>query len=112
MAIVFKTSRPTAPMRCSAQPVGRIHLPIWPPLPREGGARSESGGSREVRYIPSVARESRRKVRIRTTTVRAAIGAEEALQRFGAYLQVNRDGPCRDRTCDLGIKSPLLYQLS
>ena len=23
-----------------------------------------------------------------------------------------RDGPCRDRTCDLGIKSPLLYQLS
>jgi hypothetical protein len=23
-----------------------------------------------------------------------------------------RDGPGRDRTCDLGIKSPLLYQLS
>jgi hypothetical protein len=23
-----------------------------------------------------------------------------------------RNGPCRDRTCDLGIKSPLLYQLS
>ncbi len=23
-----------------------------------------------------------------------------------------RHGPCRDRTCDLGIKSPLLYQLS
>ena len=22
------------------------------------------------------------------------------------------DGPYRDRTCDLGIKSPLLYQLS
>ena len=22
------------------------------------------------------------------------------------------DGPGRDRTCDLGIKSPLLYQLS
>ncbi len=22
------------------------------------------------------------------------------------------DGPCRDRTDDLGIKSPLLYQLS
>jgi hypothetical protein len=22
------------------------------------------------------------------------------------------NGPCRDRTCDLGIKSPLLYQLS
>jgi hypothetical protein len=24
----------------------------------------------------------------------------------------NGDGPDRDRTCDLGIKSPLLYQLS
>ena len=23
-----------------------------------------------------------------------------------------KSGPCRDRTCDLGIKSPLLYQLS
>jgi hypothetical protein len=23
-----------------------------------------------------------------------------------------RNGPCRDRTYDLGIKSPLLYQLS
>jgi hypothetical protein len=27
-------------------------------------------------------------------------------------LQAILDGPCRDRTCDLGIKSPLLYQLS
>jgi hypothetical protein len=26
--------------------------------------------------------------------------------------QAARNGPCRDRTCDLGIKSPLLYQLS
>ena len=25
---------------------------------------------------------------------------------------VRRGGPGRDRTCDLGIKSPLLYQLS
>ena len=25
---------------------------------------------------------------------------------------VRKSGPCRDRTCDLGIKSPLLYQLS
>ena len=36
---------------------------------------------------------------------------------FGAQLLRGRsldliDGPCRDRTCDLGIKSPLLYQLS
>ena len=27
-------------------------------------------------------------------------------------MQDFRDGPGRDRTCDLGIKSPLLYQLS
>jgi hypothetical protein len=31
---------------------------------------------------------------------RAPLGAREV------------NGPCRDRTCDLGIKSPLLYQLS
>jgi hypothetical protein len=30
-------------------------------------------------------------------------------KRFGDSLS---GGPCRDRTCDLGIKSPLLYQLS
>ena len=29
-----------------------------------------------------------------------------------AHFQAVRDGPDRDRTCDLGIKSPLLYQLS
>jgi hypothetical protein len=27
-------------------------------------------------------------------------------------VHAGRNGPCRDRTCDLGIKSPLLYQLS
>ena len=27
-------------------------------------------------------------------------------------LLVTLNGPDRDRTCDLGIKSPLLYQLS
>jgi hypothetical protein len=30
----------------------------------------------------------------------------------GGPDRVHKDGPCRDRTCDLGIKSPLLYQLS
>ena len=35
-----------------------------------------------------------------------------ARMREGAgYLPI-RDGPDRDRTCDLGIKSPLLYRLS
>src|SRR5581483_1172782 len=29
-----------------------------------------------------------------------------------ARLHRSGNGPCRDRTCDLGIKSPLLYQLS
>jgi hypothetical protein len=29
-----------------------------------------------------------------------------------AHLQAFLSGPCRDRTYDLGIKSPLLYQLS
>jgi hypothetical protein len=32
--------------------------------------------------------------------------------RNGALQVLPRGGPCRDRTCDLGIKSPLLYQLS
>lgn len=30
----------------------------------------------------------------------------------GKIASLIGDGPCRDRTCDLGIKSPLLYQLS
>ena len=29
-----------------------------------------------------------------------------------AHFRAGRNGPGRDRTCDLGIKSPLLYQLS
>ena len=41
----------------------------------------------------------------------AARGAR--LRRAGAGRRPGkRGGPCRDRTCDLGIKSPLLYQLS
>jgi hypothetical protein len=38
--------------------------------------------------------------------------ASTALNREGDLLEEFCDGPCRDRTCDLGIKSPLLYQLS
>src|SRR5438128_5867892 len=34
------------------------------------------------------------------------------LERKNAHVQAMLDGPGRDRTCDLGIKSPLLYQLS
>jgi hypothetical protein len=33
-------------------------------------------------------------------------------QKSEAVLGLKRGGPCRDRTYDLGIKSPLLYQLS
>jgi hypothetical protein len=32
--------------------------------------------------------------------------------RFAQLGRSLRDGPGRSRTCDLGIKSPLLYQLS
>jgi hypothetical protein len=38
-----------------------------------------------------------------------------SLRRLGYSLVLPKlagSGPCRDRTCDLGIKSPLLYQLS
>src|SRR5207245_11684227 len=39
-----------------------------------------------------------------------------ALRTRSELLRLNHappsHGPCRDRTCDLGIKSPLLYQLS
>src|SRR5262249_42892253 len=40
-----------------------------------------------------------------------ALGARGA-ETPAAPFQAIRDGPGRDRTCDLGIKSPLLYQLS
>ena len=33
-------------------------------------------------------------------------------RRSGRIFASAWDGPDRDRTCDLGIKSPLLYQLS
>ena len=36
---------------------------------------------------------------------------ERALRPLAALLN-SADGPCRGRTYDLGIKSPLLYQLS
>jgi hypothetical protein len=50
--------------------------------------------------------------RLRTTLVRAANIWSLRAPREDAAFQGLCDGPCRDRTCDLGIKSPLLYQLS
>jgi hypothetical protein len=38
--------------------------------------------------------------------------ARESLREWDLPIPGKRTGPCRDRTCDLGIKSPLLYQLS
>ena len=35
-----------------------------------------------------------------------------AAQQLHDKIPANRHGPDRARTCDLGIKSPLLYQLS
>ena len=39
---------------------------------------------------------------------KSADGSRKISQLSGDFL----DGPCWDRTSDLGIKSPLLYQLS
>src|SRR5882672_11061885 len=47
---------------------------------------------------------ARGRLRVRTYVRKA--------HRFSAKSPANRHGPGRDRTCDLGIKSPLLYQLS
>ncbi len=41
----------------------------------------------------------------------ASRGRAHDVSMLFARCQVS-SGPCRDRTCDLGIKSPLLYQLS
>ena len=38
--------------------------------------------------------------------------ADMALWRASAHTEVGASGPYRDRTCDLEIKSLLLYQLS
>jgi hypothetical protein len=49
---------------------------------------------------------------LRTTLVRADGSASLTARRSRGAFQGFRDGPGRTRTCDLGIKSPLLYQLS
>ena len=43
---------------------------------------------------------------------RGPIGLWELLLQISVLKRGLQDGPCRDRTYDLGIKSPLLYQLS
>ena len=48
-------------------------------------------------------------------TLRRHVRRAEALTNCGAGTRSSgnlKDGPSRARTCDLGIKSPLLYQLS
>jgi hypothetical protein len=49
-------------------------------------------------------------------SVTRRVGADNEVQYGGrqrvAAVQAVFHGPGRDRTCDLGIKSPLLYQLS
>src|SRR4030095_14586437 len=43
----------------------------------------------------------------------ATLASSKSLQRCKRSIcSTLADGPGRDRTCDLGIKSPLLYQLS
>jgi hypothetical protein len=43
-----------------------------------------------------------------------SVGATRYIREAEVLLAATarESGPCRDRTCDLGIKSPLLYQLS
>jgi hypothetical protein len=48
-------------------------------------------------------------------TSRACLSEPAHLNRMverNRFAHAAANGPCRDRTCDLGIKSPLLYQLS
>jgi hypothetical protein len=52
-----------------------------------------------------------------SSTIRTVGGTPDrlfsnALAHKKRHFQVFLDGPCWDRTSDLGIKSPLLYQLS
>jgi hypothetical protein len=42
----------------------------------------------------------------------ATVGTDAGTLRVPAWLSTQEDGPGRIRTCDLGIKSPLLCQLS
>jgi hypothetical protein len=70
------------------------------------------------------AERSRPEIEHRLASIGAEIARGEHCRRTSAdstHLQarhprglrnVRKSGPCRDRTCDLGIKSPLLYQLS
>ena len=46
----------------------------------------------------------------RLSEVALDLGVRGAVSRAAAVAPL--DGPCRDRTCDLEIKSLLLYQLS
>ena len=58
----------------------------------------------EDQLEPAAVQESE-SARLSKACGRDAVRGEQRARR-------RKGGPCRDRTCDLGIKSPLLYQLS
>jgi hypothetical protein len=62
---------------------------------------------RGVRY-----QQLRRSQRLLSLSLSPRLSCQQHRRRERAMCRAFGDGPGRDRTCDLGIKSPLLYQLS
>jgi hypothetical protein len=91
--------------RYAARELGRMGYPsrrVW----QTGRHVSCTQGSRSDREF---------QVRIWVRTRRAFPGTSGTPEHGTMRFSLNHaavSGPCRDRTCDLGIKSPLLYQLS
>jgi hypothetical protein len=91
------------------------HLALAPPRPliaegddrhlrTLGARRAKASGSQDGRRVPGLTRG--------TQSVLAPRSGSLPRETYSLALQELRDGPGRSRTCDLGIKSPLLYQLS
>ena len=64
------------------------------------------------RTAPRSVWEASRTVSVLLRPTRQRVGARACGRRKPRRSRAFTDGPCRDRTYDLGIKSPLLYQLS
>jgi hypothetical protein len=108
--IAFATRREArARARCAD------HVALAPPRPliaegddrhlrTLGARRAKASGSQDGGRLPGLTP----RYSIRTRARRK----QPPQKTFCLALQELRDGPGRSRTCDLGIKSPLLYQLS
>jgi hypothetical protein len=71
-----------------------------------GTRRTQAPGSKDGGCLPGLMGKP---YSTRTPTLSRALQTRSQEGRFCRHFC---DGPGRDRTCDLGIKSPLLYQLS